>query len=546
MKIVQTFWTGPIVSDNPLGIKAGWLSAEYHWMAWALSCLQLKKLYGRVELVTDNLGKEILVDKLGLPYDNVSTQLEGSLNDYPPELWSLAKISAFAAQQEPFLHFDGDCFIWQRLDNELVEAGLVAQNVEENLSYYRDMMADMEKKGWQMPPLLQGVSRAPTIYAANTGVFGGHNIALIQRYCQAAFDFVNSNRAIIPLTQKNQLNFIFEQCLLYYLAKAEGQPIAYLMNEPVTEPHYSDYARFVDVPEVTLIHTVGGYKMMPFTCGHLARRLRNDFPEWYYRIIALCGGLGLHSRIYQVPPFNRPDFYPALYVQLMQQYATDTLRPKALAASQLLATANGPRFEEAFGRTLYVLPGHSDYASLRQGVQAATGLLGELATELLDLESHYYLLQLQMADPVFVQYLYCQATYQYRRIDQLFTGPATELMAAKVQVSADVRWLQYHYNLSFDPADSVDMADLLDQDSPGTQAVLMGDWESGEVAELYADTMDGAVLDNCPKPLSIDQLLMAMRTYFDPEEIADDYEAYKKLILDTVKQQLLNGWLTIE
>ena len=116
MKILQTFWTGPtgVNKENLLGIQAGWLSCEYHWMSWALSCLQAKSVFGSINLVTDKAGKEILVDLLQLPYTNVSTALQTTLDDYHPGLWALAKIYTYSIQTDPFLHLDGDVFLWQK------------------------------------------------------------------------------------------------------------------------------------------------------------------------------------------------------------------------------------------------------------------------------------------------------------------------------------------------------------------------------------------------------------------------------------------------
>ena len=70
MKYIQTFWTRATTEADLLNISAGWLSPEYHWMSWALSCLQLKKLFGNIELITDTKGKYILSEVLKLPYDN--------------------------------------------------------------------------------------------------------------------------------------------------------------------------------------------------------------------------------------------------------------------------------------------------------------------------------------------------------------------------------------------------------------------------------------------------------------------------------------------
>ncbi len=66
MKIVQTLWIpeGP----TPIAFGAGWLSPEYHWMSWALSCLLLRQQYADVELYTSETGYELLINQFKLPY----------------------------------------------------------------------------------------------------------------------------------------------------------------------------------------------------------------------------------------------------------------------------------------------------------------------------------------------------------------------------------------------------------------------------------------------------------------------------------------------
>lgn len=68
MKIVQTFWSG---GANPLEKAYGWPLSEYNMMSWVLSCLSLRKYYDDVELYTDKLGYELLIEKLRLPYTYV-------------------------------------------------------------------------------------------------------------------------------------------------------------------------------------------------------------------------------------------------------------------------------------------------------------------------------------------------------------------------------------------------------------------------------------------------------------------------------------------
>lgn len=567
MKIIQTFWTGPATPNgNLLNIKGGWMAAEYHWMSWALSCLQLKKLYGEVELITDDLGKKILIDTLGLPYTHVSTVLEGKLNNYPPELWSLAKIVAFAEQQAPFLHFDGDFFIWQPVEPRIMEAAIVAQNLEENLSYYRDMMKDMEKQGWRMPPVLAGVSQSPMIYAANTGIFGGHQLDFVKAYCQNAFDFINSNTDIIPKTKKNQLNFIFEQCLLYYFAQQEGVAIEYFMEEPVDEPSYSDYARFVDVPQVKMIHTLGGFKTMPYTCSSMAKRLRNDFPAMYYHILAQCADMGVSNKVYQLAPFNAPDFYPKIYQQGIKQYLAGSLQPAPQPTDQHLTAAMGAPFEAAFGRSLQFAryltqpvadangngeqPADmaKDFAGLQQQINAiANDDQRALAATIFDIETRVFLLANQLSNPVFVQQQYFKALIQHSKVAQLFAQPISEILKAMVCVDDTIQALEVNREWGFGAADVTRelVAEVVNEEDADTLLVLKIDIEKLLVNELYPDTMDGVVMNICQNRIFIADIIEAMKEYFDAEEIESDYAVYQKLILDTVKQLLYGGLLQL-
>lgn len=568
MKIIQTFWTGPTAPQgNLLDIKGGWVSAEYHWMSWALSCLQLKKLYGEVELITDERGKKILGDTLGLPYTKVSTVLEGKLNDYPPELWSLAKIVAFAEQEAPFLHFDGDFFIWQPVEDRIMQAAVVAQNLEENLSYYRDMMQDMEKHGWRMPPVLAGVSQAPVIYAANTGIFGGHQIDFVKAYCQNAFDFVNSNADIIPKTKKNQLNFIFEQCLLYYLAQQAGVAIEYLMEDPVDEPSYSDYARFVDVPHVKMIHTLGGYKTTHFTYMHMAKRLRNDYPAAYYHILAQCAAMGISNKIYHIAPFNAPDFYPQIYQQGIRQCLEGKPQASPNPSVQPLAAVGGDIFATAFGRSLHLtlhltqpvadMQGNGgeplgmadNVASLQQQINAiANDTERALAAEIFDIEKRSFLLAEQLGDPDFLQQLYFKELVQYNKVAQLFTQALPTILGATVCADDAMQMLECSREWGFGADDVTPefVNELLNEEDAGALLILKVDIDKLTVAELYPDNMDGAVLDICKNSITIADIVEAMKAYFDAAEIEQNYAVYQKLILDTVKQLLFSGLLQLQ
>ncbi len=81
LNIVQSFYLFPTDSEA-IRQSLGFLSPEFHWMSWCLSCLQIVKLYHSVTLYTNELGKEVLIDQLKLPYSNVVI----TENTYPAKL----------------------------------------------------------------------------------------------------------------------------------------------------------------------------------------------------------------------------------------------------------------------------------------------------------------------------------------------------------------------------------------------------------------------------------------------------------------------------
>lgn len=111
-------------------------------MSWALSCLQLKQFYDEIELITDSEGADLLINKLHLPYTSYLTTLD-KLNDENPAIWTLGKIAAYEMQQEPFIHVDGDIYIWKPFPKRIENAGIVAQNIEKNYTFGINLLGEM-------------------------------------------------------------------------------------------------------------------------------------------------------------------------------------------------------------------------------------------------------------------------------------------------------------------------------------------------------------------------------------------------------------------
>src|SRR5689334_19052327 len=116
MKIVQSFWSKPLYENKGIKPNGGWLDKRYYYMSRALSCLQLRKFYDEVELVTDRRGRKILLDVLGLPYTSVKEELD-VLDRYPSHLLCAGKIFTCGLQQEHFIHVDEDVYIYKKHGN---------------------------------------------------------------------------------------------------------------------------------------------------------------------------------------------------------------------------------------------------------------------------------------------------------------------------------------------------------------------------------------------------------------------------------------------
>lgn len=288
MKIIQTFWSGNH-KDNITSNKYGWFSEEYHLMSWALSCLQLKKHYPNVELYTDEPGYNILIKKLKLPYTKVHQELE-SLNFYHNDLWALSKIYAYSKQKESFLHVDGDVYIWEPFDQKLMEKPLIAQNLEfGSKDYYEKMFSDIKKNLDFIPEeMMKVLEKEKSIWAYNAGIFGGSDINFFQKYTTQAFKFVKKNLQKLEYIDKNSFNVFFEQYLFYCISKIEEKEVNVLFNDLIQDNGYRNLGDFEDVPfDKKYLHLLGPFKKDYKTCELMARRLREDFPEYYYRILKL-------------------------------------------------------------------------------------------------------------------------------------------------------------------------------------------------------------------------------------------------------------------
>ena len=223
MNLIQTLYLDP--GKDPFRDSFGWAAPEYHLMGWALGCLQLHKIYGKVDLFANGQAARLLIDKLQLPYSEVHLTHDNLSLPFPA-LWALAKIYTYSLQDRPFLHVDGDVFIFEPLNPDLLNGELIAQNVEvATKDLYLPAQKQIMKHLAFFPHCVKkDFENGVPIQACNAGVIGGNNPAFFHDFSAAAFDYVNKNVNRLKNIDINAFNVFFEQHMFYALAKEKGLP----------------------------------------------------------------------------------------------------------------------------------------------------------------------------------------------------------------------------------------------------------------------------------------------------------------------------------
>lgn len=292
MKIIQTYFNPYLKSENKILVNGGFATVEAHYMAWALSCSLLRNFYKEVELFTDDFGK-VLFEKLEIPYDTIHPSLQDDfMLNLNPKMWAYAKIFTYSIQEHPFIHVDGDVFLWRPFDSRLLECDVIAQCVEDNMPIYRHSIKVLkETNGSYVPDWVNCSEKHPMAF--NTGIMGSNNINLIKKYTSLAFQYYKNNCHLFDemSIKDDNLNILPEQTLLYELcSKMNGLNVGTYFNSPIKKSQdFSECAQIEKVPyECHFVHTLGGFKRQAYICDFISMALRNENPRLWKNVKEYC------------------------------------------------------------------------------------------------------------------------------------------------------------------------------------------------------------------------------------------------------------------
>lgn len=264
---------------------AGWRQTDFHFMSWTLSCLTLRKFYENVELVTDEMGYHCLIEKLKLPYSSVRVELD-CLDAYPPNLWAIGKIYTYGIQNEPFIHVDGDVYIWNKFSAEFESSELLAQNKDIINGHYIAGYRRFNELGFSFPEILNlSPDEIGSLQGSNADIFGGNNFDFFRDFSKKSFEFIDKNIDLtysLSDTESTWFALIYEQLLFSLLAKKHEVDVNYLFSED--EFNAIDVSSFSNKYELKYVHLLGNTKKYLEHCKEIYGLLLLEDPKYLKRI----------------------------------------------------------------------------------------------------------------------------------------------------------------------------------------------------------------------------------------------------------------------
>lgn len=299
MRVIWSFWSRPFVRHH----HRAWHSERHHLLAWVLSFATARAHGAPLALYTDDVGARLLVDEIGLAFDEVHTTLN-ALADRDPSWWALGKLYAYRAQDVPFVHVDSDVFLWKPLPEDLRAAPLFAQNPEffvPGESYYRPEVFEAALDGapdtWLPPEWRWYRATGWSQRAECCGIFGGARTDFIRHYATQAIRLIEqpaNAAALAGVDDKIGHNVLFEQyllgaCIEYHRGRRESAyrdiGIAYLFDsiDQALEPEAASRLGYT--------HLIADAKRNPELMARLEARVERDHPEYYARVLERCARL---------------------------------------------------------------------------------------------------------------------------------------------------------------------------------------------------------------------------------------------------------------
>ena len=494
MNIIQTLYLDS--TKDEFYDSFGWAAPEYHLMGWALSCLQLHKLYGNITLFSNTKAAHLLIDLLKLPYNKVHITHD-KLSMIHPDLWALPKIYTYSIQEQPFLHIDGDVFIFKPLNPELLQGELIAQNVEvATENYYMLAQKELTCQFTFFPPCVKkDFESGIPFQACNAGILGGSNIAFFSDYSIFVFDYIKKNADRLKHVNVSMFNMFFEQHLFYALAKEKGISVSVLFKGIVNDNGYKKLGDFHEVSiNRSYLHLLGHFKKDEYTCIQMASKLKELYPDFYERIVAM-----FYQKKLCLSPCgfkNNPNLLSGI-----DEHTNTHLQRLKLVAKHYTLDSGITSFQNDFEKF---------YSQLISFLKVN-----------------------DITDYLFERDLIAQHWYYDLFADMTVVNDKVVVFCPKSKIiESSFNWaglFNKHYRVGTEY-----YSELQIEEGVFYNLVVPEATDNG--FSLYdINELDHTIIAHLTEPLSINEILLKMQIYFDDDVLQNHYEAYKDVIISSIK-----------
>ena len=520
MNIIQTFHISQ--HKDPFKDSFGWTSPEYHLMGWALSCLQLKQYYKEVYLYANTSAARLLVDDLQLPYADVFCTHDKLVFPHK-ELWALSKIYTYRLQDKPFLHIDGDVFLFDSLPESLLNYDLIAQNPEVSTDNYTSIQKELMRYFTFFPPCVKTDFENPVpIQAVNAGILGGQNIAFINEYANLAFEYADKNTQHLQSINADRFNVFLEQHLFYAMVKEKKLSVGFLFSDLVKADEYKYMDDFHDIPfRRTYLHLLGHFKKDEFTCIRMAAKLRELYPDYYYKILSLFG---------KKETTLSPCYFSKRIGVSVNYHALHGKAQRAYNENIITNNDTNSAIDETTNTHLILLKETATFYSAGNSEMKK------------DFAVFYYSLITILKKNLSFFYLYgrdLSATSWYR---DLFADE-TNLLGQRIVKSAGIEIIKSQYDWAgiFNKhyRFGVEYYEQLQIQQGNFSNLIIPEISENRFSIYDINELDKLIIEFLSEPLSIRELLTEMQVYFEDEVIQNHYQSFVDVIVTSLKQLVI-------
>lgn len=235
--------------------KQDWHNTSELLCCAVASIESFNRFYSRPTVYTDSLGYEVLSQltdscDFKIVYDNLYDTI-------PPCLWAYSKILTYQAQTKPYVHFDLDFIIHNKLD--ILTDTDVAFQVFEYMTDIKtgertlDEVYNLGKHSqyYKLPNILKkSVSELDSIGYPNLGIFYISDMELNKQYTDLATNLVKDNLELFYTNKRLNICSVEQQTLGILLHEHPEVNVKTLLKNHRTDYPFSD----------NFVHFVGNWK----------------------------------------------------------------------------------------------------------------------------------------------------------------------------------------------------------------------------------------------------------------------------------------------